>query len=89
MQEHRRREDIQCQSGANVPGQGLIPANSIITLKSQRQPLPKIILDLNMPRGMVEVASFYVPLSRMKQLADIAILRDFDISSFQIKPSND
>jgi hypothetical protein len=36
---------------------------------------------------MVEVASSYVPLSRVKQLADIAVLRDFDISALRIKPS--
>jgi hypothetical protein len=36
---------------------------------------------------MVEVASSYVPLPREKQLADIAILRDFDISALRIKPS--
>ena len=40
-----------------------------------------------MPPGMVEVASFYVPVSHVKQLTDIAILRDFDISALRIKPS--
>ena len=68
-------------------GLPLVPAYSITTHKSQGQTLPKIIIDLNMPPGMVEVASAYVPLSRVKQLADIAILRDFDISALRIKPS--
>jgi ATP-dependent exoDNAse (exonuclease V) alpha subunit len=68
-------------------GPPLVPAYSITTHKSQGQTLPKIIIDLNMPPGMVEVASSYVPLSRVKQLADIAILRDFDISALRIKPS--
>ena len=68
-------------------GLPLVPAYSITTHKSQGQTLPKIIIDLNMPPGMVEVASSYVPLSRVKQLADIAILRDFDISALRIKPS--
>ena len=36
---------------------------------------------------MVEVASSYVPLSHVKQMAAIAILRDFDISALRIKPS--
>ena len=68
-------------------GLPLVPAYSITTHKSQGQTLPKIIIDLNMPPGMVEVASCYVPLSRVKHLADIAILRDFDISALRIKPS--
>ena len=33
------------------------------------------------------VASSYVPLSCVKQMADIAILRDFDISALRIEPS--
>ena len=40
-----------------------------------------------MSSGMVEMASSYVRLSRVKQLADIAILRGFDISALRIKPS--
>ena len=68
-------------------GLPLVPAYSITTHKSQGQTLPKIIIDLNMPPGMVEVAFSYVPLSRVKQLTDIAILRDLDISALRIKPS--
>ena len=40
-----------------------------------------------MPTGMVKVASAYAPLSRIKELADIATLRDFNISTLRIKPS--
>ncbi|CAF4357936.1 unnamed protein product [Adineta steineri] len=40
-----------------------------------------------MPPGMVEVASAYVPLSRVKQLTDLVILQDFNISALQVKPS--
>ena len=68
-------------------GRPLVPAYSITTHKSRGQTLTKIIIDLNRPPGMVEVASSYVPLSRVKQLADIAILRDFDISALRIIPS--
>ena len=68
-------------------GPPLVPAYLITSHKSQGQTLPKIIIDLNMPPRMVEVASSYVPLSRVKQPADIAILRDFDISALRIKPS--
>lgn len=79
----------QCRTTINVKRRGLplVPAYSITTHKSQGQTLPKIIIDLNMPPGIVEVASAYVPLSRVKQLGDIAILRDFDISALRIKPS--
>jgi len=65
----------------------LIPAYSITTHKSQGQTLRKIIIDLNMPPGSVEVASAYVPLSRVKQLTDLVILQDFNISALQVKPS--
>ncbi|CAF4379761.1 unnamed protein product, partial [Adineta steineri] len=61
----------------------LIPAYSITTHKSQGQTLPKIVIDLNMPPGMVEVASAYVPLSRVEQLTDLVILQDFTISALQ------
>ena len=65
----------------------LIPAYSITTHKSQGQTLPKIVIDLNMPPGMIEVASAYVPLSRVQQLTDLVILQDFNISALQVKPS--
>lgn len=68
-------------------GLPLIPAYSITTHKSQGQTLRKIIIDLNMPPGTVEVASAYVPLSRVQQLSDLVILRDFNISALQVKPS--
>ena len=65
----------------------LIPAYSITTHKSQGQTLFKIIIDLNMPPGMVEVASAYVPLSRVQQLTDLIILQDVSITALQVKPS--
>ena len=65
----------------------LIPAYSITTHKSQGQTLPKIVIDLNMPPGMVEVASAYVPLSRVQQLTDLILLQDFSINALQVKPS--
>jgi hypothetical protein len=65
----------------------LIPAYSITTHKSQGQTLPKIVIDLNMPPGIVEVASAYVPLSRVKQLTDLVILQDFSVNALQVKPS--
>ncbi|CAF3371313.1 unnamed protein product [Rotaria socialis] len=68
-------------------GLPLVPAYSITTHKSQGQALPKIVIDLNMPPGMVEVASAYVPLSRVQQLVDLTILQDFNINALQVKPS--
>jgi len=68
-------------------GLPLIPAYSITTHKSQGQTLRKIVIDLNMPPGMVEVASAYVPLSRVQQLTDLIILQDFSINALQVKPS--
>ena len=65
----------------------LVPAYSITTHKSQGQTLPKIIVDLVMPPGPVELASIYVPLSRVKRLQDLLILRPFQFDVLQKKPS--
>jgi hypothetical protein len=65
----------------------LIPAYSITTHKSQGQTLPRIIVDLVPPPGPVEIASIYVPLSRVKRLEDLLITRLFEFSSLQVKPS--
>ena len=40
-----------------------------------------------MPPGPIEVASVYVPLSRVKRLEDLIILRPFDFATLQVKPS--
>ena len=68
-------------------GLPLVPAYSITTHKSQGQTLPKIVIDLNMPPGFVEVASAYVPLSRVQKLTDLVLLQDFSINALQVKPS--
>ena len=65
----------------------LIPAYSMTTHKSQGQTLSKIIIDLVTPPGPVEVASIYVPLSRVKRLDDLLIVRAFDFPTLQVKPS--
>ncbi|CAF1405869.1 unnamed protein product [Rotaria magnacalcarata] len=65
----------------------LIPAYSMTTHKSQGQTLGKIIIDLVMPPGPVEVASAYVPLSRVKRLDDLLIIRPFEFAALQVKPS--
>lgn len=65
----------------------LIPAYSITTHKSQGQTLGKIIIDLVMPPGPIELASVYVPLSRVKRLDDLLIIRPFEFATLQVKPS--
>ncbi|CAF1465951.1 unnamed protein product [Rotaria sp. Silwood1] len=65
----------------------LIPAYSMTTHKSQGQTLGKIIVDLVMPPGPLEVASVYVPLSRVKRLDDLLIMRPFDFATLQVTPS--
>ena len=58
------------------------------THKSQGQTLGKIIIDLVIPPGPVEVASVYVPLSRVKRLDDLLIIRPFELATIQVKPQN-
>ncbi|CAF1299080.1 unnamed protein product [Rotaria sp. Silwood1] len=65
----------------------LIPAYSMTTHKSQGQTLGKIIVDLVMPPGPIELASVYVPLSRVKRLDDLLIIRPFEFGTLQVKPS--
>ena len=55
------------------------------THKSQGQTLGKIIIDLVIPPGPVEVASVYVPLSRVKRLDDLLTIRPFEFATIQVK----
>jgi hypothetical protein len=45
----------------------------------------KIIVDLHVPLGTMQVASIYVPLNRVKRAEDVTILRPFDIKALQIE----
>ncbi|CAF1212097.1 unnamed protein product [Rotaria magnacalcarata] len=65
----------------------LIPAYSITTHKSHGQTLRKIFVDLVTPPGPVELASVYFPLSRVKRQDDLLIVRPFNFSSLQVKPT--
>ncbi|CAF4759939.1 unnamed protein product, partial [Rotaria sp. Silwood2] len=65
----------------------LIPTYSVTTHKGQGQTLGKIIVDLVMPPGPLEVASVYVPLSHVKRLDDLLIIRPFEFATLQVKPS--
>ncbi len=65
----------------------LVPAYSITTHKSQGQTLNNVIIDLKLPNETDDIAAVYVPLSRVKRLADLIILRHFDYKVLLIKPS--
>ena len=66
-----------------------VPGYAFTTHKCQGQTLQRVVIDLQFPPGQKrkEVALTYVPISRFKRLADVAFLRDFPLSSIQIKPS--
>ena len=65
----------------------LVPAFCITTHKSQGQTLSKVVIDLKLPNETDDIAAVYVPLSRLKRLADLIILRHFDYKVLLIKPS--
>jgi hypothetical protein len=47
----------------------------------------KIVVDLQLPPTALQVASIYVPLSRVKRAEDLDILQPFDMKVLQIRPS--
>ena len=63
----------------------MIPAYCITTHKSQGQTLGKVVIDLKLPNETDDIAAVYVPLSRVKRLADLVILRHFDYKVLLIK----
>ena len=65
----------------------LVPAYCITTHKSQGQTLNKVVIDLKLPNENDDIAAVYVPLSRVKRLADLIILRHFDQKVLLIQPS--
>ena len=65
----------------------LVPAYSITTHKSQGQTLNKVVIDLKLPNGTDDIAAIYVPLSRVKILSDLIILKHFDYKILLTKPS--
>ena len=69
----------------------LTPAYAFTSHRSQGQTLPYVVLDLNFPPPpiVVEPALTYVPLTRVRNLNDLAFFRDFPISSLQIPPTLD
>ena len=65
----------------------LMPAYSITTHKSQGQTLNKVVIDLKLPNGTDDIAAIYVPLSRVKRLSDLIILRHFDYKILLTRPT--
>ena len=66
----------------------VVPRFSCTAHKSQGQTLLKAIVDLVPPTGMrgrVEINHAYVPLSRVRRLQDLTILRPFDQSILKAK----
>jgi hypothetical protein len=49
--------------------------------------LSKVVIDLKLPNETDDIAAVYVPLSRVKRLSDLVILRHFDYKILLIKPS--
>jgi len=66
----------------------IVPAFAITTYKAQGLTMNKIVVDLQVPPGTLQVASIYVPLSRVKKGDDIVILRPFDMKVLQVQPSS-
>ena len=64
-----------------------MPAYSTTTHKSQGQTLNKTVIDLKLPNGTDDIAAIHVPLSRVKRLSDLIILRKFDYKILLTKPS--
>ncbi|CAF3022248.1 unnamed protein product [Rotaria sp. Silwood2] len=63
----------------------LVSAYLITTHKSQGQSLNKVVIDLRLPNETDDIAAIYVPLSRVKRLIDLVILRHFDYKVLLIK----
>ena len=66
----------------------IVPAFAITTYKAQGLTMGKIVVDLQLSPTASQVASIYVPLSRVKRAKDLAILRPFNMKVLQIRPSS-
>ena len=49
--------------------------------------LSNVVIDLKLPNRTDDIAAIYVPLSRVKRLTDLIILRHFDYKILLMKPS--
>ena len=68
----------------------LVASYCYTAYKSQSKTLPAIVADLVPVSGVpIEPSFAYVPLSRVRSINDVVILRPFPISVIQAKRSND
>ena len=70
----------------------IVPRYGCTSHKSQGMTLSDAIIDLVVPEGKkggVEINFSYVPLSRVRQLKDLTILRPFDSSVLKAKVNKD
>ncbi len=69
----------------------LVPATSFTSHKAQGQTIPQAVLDINYPPPPFtkEIATAYVPLTRVKVMEDLAFCRDFPLSILQIQQSKE
>ena len=65
----------------------LVPAYAITTDKSQDQTFKNVVIDLKLPNATDDIVAIYVPLLRVKRLADLIIWRHFDYKILLTKPS--
>ena len=65
----------------------LVPAYSITTHRSRGQSLNKVVIDLKLPSGTDDIATIYLPLSRVKRLTDLILLWHFDYKILLTKAS--
>ena len=66
----------------------IVPAFAITSYKAQGLTMGTIVVDLQLPPTASQVASVYIPFSRVKRVEDLAILRPFDMKVLQIRPSS-
>jgi hypothetical protein len=80
----RKASDMVHVTRTQLP---IVPAFAITTFKSQGLTMGKLVVDLQLPPTALQIASIYVPLSRVKRAEDLAILRPFDMKVLKIRPS--
>eukprot|EP00111_Clytia_hemisphaerica_P005761 TCONS_00016706-protein len=69
----------------------LVPAFACTAHKSQGQTLSSIVIDLIPPKGMkrIDLSFVYVPLSRIRRLSDLTILRPFNQNILNLPMDSD
>ena len=63
----------------------LVPRFSCTSHKSQGQTLPQVIVDLLATKKPKGIEYAYVPLSRVRRLEDLTVLRPFDPAVLKMK----